>query len=247
MKSLLKFPVSILKAFFQGFSLWVKSHKKNFRITHGLILALFLGQMLIGSRIGATPLGAYQVFHEGQGARQGAYVEQASPEQTSLRIGRFTQSLVKTGFDWKPSLAVTEEGLAYPLNFHSASFYFDMGSGLRQKWLLSRASKYQKSAFPFDKFLNGDFISTVEMSGNPQVTQLSDTRWESEVRAVRVVVAVNSPSKAAYKERLSFRFVVSEVPPRKGIEWGMEGKALNQVLNKIPTDGLQIIDYKEIS
>lgn len=248
MKTVFLYLKKIYTDLFRSIFAWVKGWRKNFRITHGLIIALFLAQMVLGSQIGQKPVGAYQVFEEGQGARKGAYTPEVTLEAEKQEVTLFTQNLLKTGFDWKPHLAVTEEGLAYPASFHSASFYFDMESDLRQKWLLSRASKYHKSKFSLNHFLQGEFISTVELSGEPQVRQLSEHQWESEVRAVRVVVeTADGKPKAAFKEKLSFLFVVEKVPPRKGIPWGMEGQPLNQVLNSIPSHGLKIIDYKELA
>lgn len=224
-----------------------KPQLKKLKPVHFLLAIVLVLQWNVFARASSPEVGDYVVFQQVQGTRAGAVAKEVDPAETQEKIARFTSNLVASGFDWKPKLQVTEDGISYPKTFHAASFYFDMSNETRQKWLLSRAVKYQKSKFPFEKFLGGSFISTVELSGVPNIKQISETTWESEVRAIRVVVGTEGDAKgAAFKEKLSFRFVVQEVSPIHLPEWGMTNDPLNPVLKKVQSDGLKIINFEEI-
>lgn len=221
--------------------------KKVWSLKRGfLVLVVFL-QFLILQRVSAPEVGDYQAFQQVNGTRAGAVAAQETPEQTKKRITSFAGNLVKLGYDWQPGLMVEEGKIQYPRNFHSASFYFDMETNLRQSWLLSRVTAYQKAGFGFDKFLKGAYLSTVELSSQPLVKQLSDHRWQAEVVGIRVVVPSDKKAEAAaFKEKLSFKFIIQETQRRKGHEWGLEQSPLNHALNKVQLDGLKIIDYQEL-
>lgn len=221
--------------------------KRKITFLHMTLALVFLLQTAVLARVTKPAVGDYQVFHQIQGVRAAATTPTVDPEETKEKIALFTANLIRSGFDWQPGQSVTEESISYPLNFHSASFYFDMGTDLRQKWLLSRAVAYQKAGFSFEKFLTGDYLSKVELSGQPIIKQVSGQRWSVEVRAVRVVIASGQQAKgAAFKEKLGFKFEIEEVQPRHGQRWGMERTALNQVLNKVQKDGLRIVNYQDL-
>lgn len=212
-----------------------------------LLVLVGLQYMVLG-RIKNPSVGDYQVFQQVEGTRQGGYVETVSLEQMNKRVGLFAANILSQGFDWQPNQGFDEEGIVYPRNFHSISFYFDMDSSLRQKWLLSRAVSYKKSGFSFDRFLKGDYVSKVELSGRPIVSERAKGLWDAEVRAVRIVVDTNNSAKgAAYREKLSFKFSVRETNTSGGAAWGLENSPLTPLFSKIQKDGLKIVDFKELA
>lgn len=224
---------------------WLKSVFTLQRAAWVLVIVL---HCMVLARVSTPAVGDYNGFAQVTGTRDAAVVKEVDPAQAQAKIGKFTATLIKSGYEWQPGLAVTEQGISYPLNFHLASFYFDLESDLRQRWLLSRAVAYQKAGFDFEKFLKGKFISSVELSGQPLVKQLSENRWQAEVRGVRYVVpSEKKVDTATYREKLGFVFVVEETTPRKGHEWGLESSPLNQALNRAQTDGLKIVDYQELT
>lgn len=241
----MKHVLLFIQGCFQTFTRFIKRHLS---VKRGFLCLVILLQYLILQRVSNPAVGDYQSFQQIEGTRNGAIVQQVDPKQAQERVALFIANLIKSGYDWQPGLAVEEQKIQYPKNFHSASFYFDMESDLRQKWLLSRVVAYQKAGFGFDKFLKGKYLSTVELSSTPMVKQLSNTRWQAEVVGVRVVVASDKKAEgAAFKEKLSFRFVIQEVEPRKGHEWGLENSQVSQVLNRVQQDGLKIIDFQEVT
>ncbi|NJM66946.1 MAG: hypothetical protein HC851_15390 [Acaryochloris sp. RU_4_1] len=202
---------------------WLNALTKRIKFLHLAIALVFLLQGAVLAKVTRPPVGDYEVFHQVYGIRSGAAPTEPDPEKTKEKIGLFAANLVRSGFDWQPQQIATEEGIQYPKNFHAASFYFDLESDLRQKWLLSRISRYQKAKFPFERFLTGSYLSSVELSAPPQVKQISKNRWQAEVRAVRVVIESGQDRKgAAFKERLGFVFGIEQVTPRLGHEWGLE-------------------------
>lgn len=241
--------VKHLKEFIQGcIRTFTKFVKKYATVKRGFLALVVLLQFLILQRVSNPAVGDYQAFQQAEGTRQGAVAQQADPKETQDRIASFAANLVKSGYDWQPGQFVQEGREIYPRNFHLASLYFDMESDLRQNWLLTMARRYEREGFSFDKFLKGKFISTVELSGDPMVKQLSENLWDVEVRGVRVVVATDKKAEgAAFKEKLSFSFRIQEQKPRKGHEWGLENSGLTQALNKFQQDGLKIIEYKEVA
>lgn len=235
--------------FFQGCSRTFLGFTRRFVTPKRAFLALVvLLQFLILQRVSNPSVGDYQAFSQSQGARNGAEIQQIDPKEAQDRITSFAANLVKSGYDWQPGQMVQEGEEFYPRNFYLASLYFDMDSDLRQNWLLTRARSYERQGFSFEKFLKGEYLSTVELSGNPQVQKLSKTQWQVEVRGVRVVVATDKKAKgAAFKEKLSFSFRIQEQQPRAGHEWGLEQSTLTQALNTFQKDGLKIIEYKEVA
>ena len=230
---------------FQRLTRWLKT---LWTFQRGVCIVIIVIQYLILQRVSSPAVGDYQAFQQVDGIRNGAEVQQVDPEKESQRISLFIGNLIKSGYDWQPGLVVEEQKIQYPKNFHLASFYFDMESDLRQKWLLSRVIAYQKAGFGFEKFLGGKYLSTVELSSPPLVKQLSDKRWQADVAGVRVVVASDKKAEgAAFKEKLSFRFILQQTQTRKGYEWGLENSSLNQALNRVQTDGLKIVDFQELA
>ena len=228
------------------FSLISPQLKKN-GLVCGLIALIFLLQWSVLARASNSEVGDYVVYQQGQLARTGAEEIPVDLDATKQKIALFASSFVRSGYDWKQGQFITEDGISYPTSFYAASFYFDMHSGLRQKWLISRAVGYQKSKFGFEKFLKGAYASKVELSGTPIVRQVSNARWEAEVHGVRYVVSTKPDVEgAAFKERLSFRFIIDEVPPNSGQAWGLESDPLNTILNKVQSDGLRIMEYTEL-
>lgn len=224
---------------------FIQQHIKPIHIVLAIVLIL---QWAILARISKPLAGDFVSFQQIQGIRKGAIEHPLDPKKTEQKIALFSANLMRTGYDWQPEQGATEEGISYPKNFHAASFYFDMESDLRQKWLLSRAVKYQKAGFSFQKFLDGDYLSTVQLSGNPIVKQLSQNTWQAEVRAVRVVVTPQKKAEgAAFKEKLGFQFVIKAIQPRSGHAWGLETSELNHTIHKIQADGLQIVDFQELA
>lgn len=238
-----------IKVFFKALgrtaSKWFKA---LFTPQRGAWLLIILLHFMVLARVSTPAVGDFSGFSQVTGTRDAAVVKEVDPAETQAKIGKFTSTLIKSGYEWQPGLFVTEQGISYPRNFHLASFYFDLESDLRQRWLLSRAVAYQKAGFDFEKFLKGKFISSVELSGDPLVKQISDSRWQVEVRGVRYVVpSEKKVDTASYKEKLGFTFIVEESSPRKGHEWGLESSPLTQALNRAQTDGLKIVDYQELT
>ncbi|WP_148216026.1 hypothetical protein [Acaryochloris marina] len=236
-----------LTTFFQGCSRTFLGFTRKFVTPkRAFLFVVVLLQFLILQRVSNPDVGDYQAFSQSQGARNGAEAQQIDPNEAQARIASFAANLIKSGYDWQPGQMVQEGQEIYPRNFYLASLYFDMESDLRQNWLLTRARSYERQGFSFDKFLKGKYLSTVELSGNPQVKKLSKSQWQVDVRGVRVAVATDKNAKgAAFKEKLSFTFRIQEQQPRTGHEWGLEQSTLTQALNKFQTDGLKIIEYRE--
>lgn len=227
---------------------FTKLIKALFTPQRGAWALVILLNILVLSRVSNPAVADVTVFSQVEGTRDAAIAREVDPADTEKKIAGFIANLIKSGYDWQPGLAYVEQGISYPRNFHLASFYFDLESDLRQRWLLSRAIAYQKAGFDFEKFLTGKFISTVELSGDPMVKQLSENRWQVDVMGVRYVVpSEKKVDTATFKEKLGFSFIVEETTPRKGHDWGLESSPLTQALNRAQTDGLKIVDYQEIA
>jgi hypothetical protein len=224
-----------------------RAMKKRIQFIHIAVALVFLLQGAVLAKVTRPDVGDYQVFHQVYGVRAAAVTPEPDVDKTKEKVAAFAANLIRSGFDWQPQQSVTEEGIQYPKNFHAASFYFDLESDLRQKWLLSRIARYQKAKFPFERFLTGSYLSSVELSAPPHVKQISKNRWQAEVRAVRVVIESGKDVKgAAFKERLAFLFGIEQVTPRSGQEWGLEKTELQRVFNKVQVDGLRVIEFQDL-
>lgn len=228
-------------------SLYSKRNQlSKLRIIPITILLCICFQWSVYARVSNPKTGDYHIYQQVQNIRAGSIKLEPDSARLSKDLSLFVGNLLKASYSWQPEKSSYEEGITYPQAFHDNSFYFDMGSGLRQKWLTTRTAKYQKAGFSFEKFLKGSYISNIELSQEPVVHQLSKDQWEAKVRAVHYLVRVGEKNKSAFKETLTFTFVIQRTPTPDIYSWGFEDSRLQKVLNKVQSDGWKIIDFKDL-
>lgn len=219
---------------------------RKLRIIPIVMILCICFQWSVYAKVSNPKTGDYQVYQQVENIRTGSIKLEPDSEQLAKQLSLFVGNLIKATYTWQPKKSLFEEGITYPQAFHDNSLYFDIGSGLRQKWLTTRTAKYQKAGFSFERFLKESYISNVELSQKPTVHQLSEDQWEAKVRAVHYVVKVGEKDKSAFKEPLTFTFVLKRTPLPQIYDWGFEESRLEKVLKKVQLDGWKIIDYKDL-
>ncbi|NJR56389.1 MAG: hypothetical protein HC768_18625 [Acaryochloris sp. CRU_2_0] len=159
-------------------------------------------------------------------------------------VSRFAQDFMVLGFHWQADIpGTTEEGITYPSAFHAYSWKVD--ESIRKQWLYGQGIKYEDSAYPMKKFLNGTLNAVVKPAREPIVKQIAEDQWEADVKGSRHFFT--KEGKGLNSEILHFRLTLQAKRPITSYRWGKPDTLIGQALNQAQLDGLKVINIVDLA